>query len=138
MEAKELRLGNYIMDSPINGNKPLEVHAIYSNLVIHEDTHIYNDEIRPIPLTKEWLLKFGFTNYENESWFWSFDFNSKQETFKVFQLTANGEPFGLWGGLVGCPQLMKKIEFVHQLQNLYFCLCGKELDLTLSKTNESL
>ena len=125
MEAKELRIGNYFIPIMDDGTqleerklKASELYAIYNN----------KERCKDITLTEEWLIKLGFTNDNNESWFWSFDFGDKQETFKIFPLTAGGEPMGLWG-IVGCPQLVKKIEFVHQLQNIYFSLTGQELEL---------
>ncbi|WP_027380827.1 hypothetical protein [Chryseobacterium daeguense] len=134
MEVKHLRAGNILNAVVSNGKETLNFYEI-------EVFEILADGIREVkgikfpyenligtPLTEEWLLKFGFTNDDNESWFWSFDFNEKQETFKLFQLTAGGNPFGLWG-IVGCSQLIKKIEYVHQLQNLFFALTGEELTL---------
>jgi hypothetical protein len=78
-------------------------------------------EIKPIPLTEEWLLKFGFeinrqTKEENNIW----RCYSEEGFFEVEQI---GSSFFLddnhcYG---------TKINHVHQLQNLYFALTGEEL-----------
>ena len=130
INAHELRIGSYIMDSPINGNKPLEVHAIYSNLVIHEDTHIYNDEIRPIPITEEWLLKFGLTNvteeFDAEK---SFEIQFGRKTFRV-AIDNRGLCMVIYQVDIGMNfQELSDVESVHEFQNLIFALCGEELKL---------
>jgi hypothetical protein len=78
-------------------------------------------EIKPISLTEEWLLKFGFeinrqTKEENNIW----RCYSEEGFFEVEQI---GSSFFLddnhcYG---------TKINHVHQLQNLYFALTGEEL-----------
>ena len=75
------------------------------------------DDVSPIPLTEQWLKDFGFElkedlftgpGYciEHEDYFFNIDKESM---------------------LFGHPQFNTKIEYVHQLQNLYFALTGKEL-----------
>lgn len=87
-----------------------------------------SDQFDSIPLDESWLEKLGFANEDNESWFWSYDFDDAQETFEVFALTAGGKPLGLWS-IVRCPPLTKKIEFIHQLQNVFNSLTGLELKI---------
>lgn len=52
MEAKELRIGNRIVFGL------LEVDMTVNMLIDIIDSH-YKDQYRPIPLTEEWLIKFG-------------------------------------------------------------------------------
>jgi hypothetical protein len=74
-------------------------------------------EIKPIPITEEWLLKFGF---EKTEWY----FNSyrlvigNNDYAILIDLDGNCEV----GDIITC-----KIQYVHQLQNLYFALTGEEL-----------
>ena len=77
--------------------------------------------IDPIPLTEEWLVKFGI----KDLWI--------KESWKVVEDTSDGETFG-WSMVVRNACYTKKIEFayfkyVHQLQNLYFSLTGEELTI---------
>lgn len=123
--SKELRLGNYVMDSPIHGDEPLEVEAIYSNLVIHGERHVYNDEIRPIPLTEEWLLKFGFKAAKNIIPIYDLGLIS-------IYLESDSYPEGRVYFNSWCI-IKKKPKYLHQLQNLYHSLCGEELEINLTQ-----
>ena len=67
------------------------------------------DGIKPIQLTKEWLLKFNWNGYN------PLHFNSNFKIDKQGRLYCNGDYKGV------------NINYVHQLQNLYFDLSGKEL-----------
>lgn len=100
MKANELRIGNYVKFP--NLEKPIKVSIIDTT---ETDS---TTKCEPIPLTKEWLLSFDF--YENRS------NNSWQLDTKY--------GFAIWG------RIEKGFNaYVHQLQNLYFCLVGKELTL---------
>ena len=74
------------------------------------------EKIQPIPLTEEILLKFGFFkklgNYELEN----FRFHISQP------MNFDGFVF-----CEGYSVITDKIQFVHQLQNLFFALTGEEL-----------
>lgn len=74
--------------------------------------------VLPIPITEEWLLKFGFKEYSlTPDCYFTDIFDSIYKTNEGF-FYSNYEPSG-----------KIKIDFVHQLQNLYFALTGKELIL---------
>ena len=85
MKVEELRIGNWIKDG---------------------------HEFNPIPLTEEWLLKFGFKKISEIG-----DYSNGNMTVilaisnKIYTLKR------------------KRINHVHQLQNLYFALTGEELTL---------
>lgn len=119
MEAKELRIGNLIMDSPINGDKIKKVDVLYPNVVFCEDdSHIYNDEKRGIPITEEWLLKLGFEKKSGSEFVkgrFIYRFQQRDLVIEGFEYDYNG--------------IICHPEYVHQLQNLYFCLTNEELTL---------
>ena len=83
------------------------------------------DEIFPIPLTEEWLEKFGFENiygdYHKKWDVWNYQIE-KHPSFK------EGWVFFIDIDEVASPPSVK-IRYVHQLQNLYFCLTGEELTI---------
>jgi len=82
---------------------------------LHLDT-IYYDEyskFEAIPLTEEWLLKFGFTFSDM---IYSFD------GFEILDLKQGLEFYN--------HDYPIKIKYVHQLQNLYYALTQTELTLT--------
>ena len=76
------------------------------------------EEINPIPITEEWLLKFGFEkNHKHgiENYvFIDFTYYPSNNQVKIF------DRFG------GCIYV-ENILFVHQLRNLYFALTQTEL-----------
>jgi hypothetical protein len=128
IKASELRIGNYVMtdgwhpDLVAKGIEitpfPEQVTEIYFEDKNGEDTYLIRTEsnccfegetaIEPIPLTEEWLLKFGFRPLDNKNWHlgkikvWSgatgiyFQFNTPDDIDDV------------------------EIKYVHQIQNLYF------------------
>jgi hypothetical protein len=83
----------------------------------------------PIPLTEEWLLKFGFQEKDR-----------RQNRFiknDDFELEFQGDKvaYCVWGGedAPHLTQFFGHCKHVHQLQNLYFALTGEELEITKTK-----
>ena len=120
MEANELRIGNlieYRIQDDLDDRKDWwEVSKIdATDLCILESNIDY--DFRPIPLTEEWLLKFGFKKY------------GKTTLFKKSNVTLNSMDIGHNRGdgftLNYIPFV--KVQHVNQLQNLYFALTGEEL-----------
>ena len=109
INTKELRLGNLFAN--------IEDDSIYKVTKINEDTiegicinnmgwigeqhfHLI-EQVLPIKLTEEWLLKFGF------------DIEWLLSDSKCYYVLINNKKI--------------RIKFVHSLQNLFFSLCGEEL-----------
>jgi len=109
MDIKELRIGNLVYVKE-DGNIPFEI----------EDLYKYDgDDYEPIELTTDWLVGFGFRKSSNFVYYFdSFSWDSSDSIFTVYS-DWNGEY-----------AYYVKVEWVHQLQNLYFALTGKELVLT--------
>ena len=105
MKEEDLRIGNYYIDE--DG---------YEHQVSARDfSWMAWDYCRPIPLTEEWLLKFGFK--------WdgiSYRDNGRYSIIK----TKRGFDFGFEWEDYNTP-----IDYVHQLQNLYHALKGEELTI---------
>jgi hypothetical protein len=77
--------------------------------------------IKPIPLTEDWLIKFGFIKHDM-GWFWiSWGTNGTE----IIQWNISYKQYVFSLGKAR----FKTLEHVHQLQNLYFALTGKELIL---------
>jgi hypothetical protein len=129
MKANEFRLGSFFCYKG----------CIYAANVIR-DNFVYGknvngfasgefpiNKINPIPLTEEWLLKFGFE--KDDTGVDMFD----QDYYEWYQ-----KEFPVIGVL--CQSSDKeyifdentdtlRLKFVHELQNLYFALTGEELIL---------
>lgn len=88
--------------------------------------------LKGIPLSKEWFKKLGFIEYENE-----YDTTYEIEIKDGYKLESVKSLTFLLREVnnVTGDQLFflpHNIDYVHQLQNLYFSLSGKELTLDVS------
>lgn len=75
--------------------------------------------IAPIPLTEEWLLKFGFSDN-------TISLNTPDKTLNI-SAVVKGDYFLFLDDMFGGCFDLNCIQSVHQLQNLYFALTGEEL-----------
>lgn len=139
MKASELRIGNIV--ARIDRSKKIHLPVVSHPMQILEiklfncQYYHYNEnpalvkewyksdlnDIAGIPLTEEWLVKFGFERYcgdyvkngvhigEHEEW-------EGETTFK----------FSI-GDIVSFKSI--NIKYVHQFQNLFYSLVGEELTL---------
>lgn len=76
------------------------------------------DRLLGVPITEEWLLRFGFIKKNNTpsiELYIKEDFIVRFDPQDKFQFYINGKYIN--------------IDYVHQLQNLYFALTNKELTL---------
>ena len=115
MKASELRLGNFLQS---------DTNIIKIVGVVKKDIYYYHNKknlyvlelnnFKPLPLTEEWLLKFGFEKYDTNKY-----------SINHFYIRKVGDEFETQIG--EC--LYKTIDYVHQLQNLYFALTKKELTI---------
>jgi hypothetical protein len=117
MKASELRIGNWVQC----GDGVTIVCGIEQDeTFLNNGVQYRNDAIQPIPLTEEWLVKFGF-ELEKGLYIKYFDGNDfigiDSEDFSVGTY-ANGR-------IAHCPQPSRMT--LHQLQNLYSALTNEEL-----------
>ena len=116
MKANELRIGNYFSWEGVDTILKLEHfqdHLLYPN-----DARKY----QPIPLTEEWLIKFGFgteLGFPNEY----FNNVALEQVVIVYDLTHSLFNLETDSGDV----ININIQHVNQLQNLYFALTDEEL-----------
>lgn len=103
MEATELRIGNTITEYNLG---IINVDVLDLENIVNGDTNY-----KPIPLTEEWLFKFNWHGYN------PLHFNSNFEIDKQGRLYCNSDYKGV------------NVNYVHQLQNLFYCLTNKELTL---------
>jgi hypothetical protein len=125
MKASELRIGNYILFS--EDNTIFEVGSIeekgFTVQNKEETTWIEAYEFDPIPLTEEWLIKFGFSREVKVG----SEMGTDGVEFRVYHfdvLTFNTN-HGWWYKVQRINDT--PLEYVHQLQNFYFAIKGKEL-----------
>ena len=136
MEAHELMLGNYVNTNRAHGRGQKQLKKVQINLHYLQQIENNCNYIEPIPLTEEWLLKFGFseeTQYysDNLSLFW-LDIHKSLENSE-FYIFFNTETkyIGLHSmeNENNISKYLYDIKYIHQLQNLYFALTGTHLIL---------
>lgn len=147
INKRELRINSKVRHTNNHGTFDFDVFEILDAgiNVIYEYTgglwFIKYEELTPIELTEEWLLKLGFTQttdngevksyqlyIKEENWFFQYDIiqrrNKEYWSGIVFKLYADGG-YDDSGEL----DLVEKIKYVHQLQNIFFALTGEELTI---------
>jgi len=122
MKASELRIGNYVSQ---NGE---EIHGIVS-LTIHR-FQMGQIKLEPISLTEEWLLKFGFVNIDKgNNNFITYTDSEHNYYLQIDVRKKDGKYLILDNSFDDLRAFsMIDIEYVHQLQNIYYCLTGEELN----------
>jgi len=110
MKANELRIWNWVND-PIHNKCNIELNKYTFSAFILD----WRNDLKPIPLTEEWLLKFGFRTEESSC-------------FELDNIQINTSRELMWINTkckynieIGMP------DYIHQLQNLYFSLTNTEL-----------
>lgn len=134
MKANELRIGNIVNVAGFTNEKgglkggwttieEFTKMGLYHAIVCSAGTvAITNPFVTPVPLTEEWLLKFGFNKVNDP--YDTFHYERKdhwvyllKDSFEFEYTTKPGQRFNLFINR----------NYVHQLQNLYFELTGEEL-----------
>jgi len=149
MKASELRIENLVMGGDYEGicrvrtiddieNVCYVLRLEYSGQMIN-GVQLDLNELNPIPLTKEWLVKFGFFEGNDvasgeDGYYFS---ESEIPKIRIAFDDAHGVFVSIrfhftheWTDLHN-PFKSEKSNFiyVHQLQNLYFALTGQELKI---------
>lgn len=138
MEAKDLRIGNWVY----RDHEITDVHHSTLRYLCENDSKGF---YKPIPLTEEWLIKFGLRIFKNK------EFNNKisaviiVDEFHNILINESSYSSQLQVYLNTnfkdkesnkITVLIEYIEHVHQLQNLYFALTGNELELNEKLANQ--
>ncbi len=107
MEVRELRLGNLAYLTAVGH----ESEVIEWGLEDYEFYEGRMEDIEPIPLTEKWLLDFGFKKFGKDTFYLGkVKIHHRKRGFVIAKRYAD-------------------INYVHQLQNLYFALTKKELTI---------
>lgn len=130
IDPKELRIGNYV--SVLHGVVKIK-HFTEVGAHFEDDCGGNWRSLDPIDLTPEWLERLGFkkdplNGYDYEV-VWEYNGFSHLELMKIdigywaiISQRGSGKEFSRTN--------LRKLESVHQLQNLYYALTGKDLVLT--------
>ena len=124
MKANELRIGNLISkDSKIFEMRSIMPPGVKHNIGVRRlfdnEKFVVTDEFcSGVPLTKEWLLMFGFNKRCKDK-----KHSILEYYINSFEIIDTSSIFYFhWPNTIS-------IQYVHQLQNLYFALTGEELEV---------
>ena len=126
MKAEELRIGNWVKGDT---GKPFQIElSDFLDWWNDHNSHEYGDHIHPIPLTEDWLVKFGFNGEINEishcgNFYLNYDAEYGRHGMALWYQR------GAW--CFNHTNTFTVLKYVHQLQNLYFALTGEELTIKL-------
>jgi len=135
MKASELRIGNLLEFT--NGIQPTKVVTVgrrfFSSAAIEKEDGDFEitPYYRPIEITGNWLMKNGFVNHNNNIYSKPFnDLNLKK--LVVYKTDDRATKWGVgfadyYTGKEQSELLPTEIQYVHQLQNLWYFLVGSEL-----------
>ena len=141
MKATELRIGNFVNTLDKNAEVHLPNSTVYKVVEIGFDCILCEADKNPltqttlpvfaarnlssISLSEEWLLKFGFQKQHNagtsNEWYWK---GLGMDLTPELELSSGDRYYDSMPVDGATP-----LKYVHQLQNLYFALTGKELEL---------
>lgn len=130
MEIRELRIGNYLRCNDIEMSSYFIVNKI--------DISIISDFIEPITLTEEILLKCGFEKYNHTNYESGYIIEHNEPSKCVYIRTSLKPTSSVFFAVFNrseCNkneiQFIKKIEYIHDLQNIYKLLTNEELIIQL-------
>ncbi len=133
MIVNELRIGNLVHDevlgnAPISGIADRSVWVSVNNLTIDNkietvNYHLSIENVQPIPITDELLIRFGFEKSYESNFTKRFELIAKRKAF-VFSYSKTDmveDYFEVKGMVLELPQ------YIHTLQNIFYALTQEEL-----------
>jgi hypothetical protein len=129
IQANELRIGNWVIDHGGNNNIVQGIHGSGSVRFIDGEVCAV-DKLNGIPLTPEILEKCGFEENENQTLYLGID------DYGLNWLEIIKSPDGFYPVIYQWAEMsnetpqsvhLNRVEYLHQLQNLYYALTGQEL-----------
>ena len=120
MKANELMVGNLL--KKIIDDKTIEVTALEIECCEWMNGHFILT-FQPIKLTEEWLLKLGFSVITENS-------AGKRYGYVIDGIFSSDLTFTFWKTTKEAGKFFRgdlELKSVHQIQNLYFALTGREL-----------
>jgi hypothetical protein len=157
IQSKELRIGNFLYgadDSYVDrenkiaqnvfkvcliGDGVVKLDIGFDAVQRYEDKPLVSyslNDLKPIPLTEDWLLRFGFVKNDYK---YVYSLNSSNFVEAIFNYDLEGnDAFDFFikqtsidGGeyIQDLVLINTSYYFVHQLQNLIFALTQKELEI---------
>ena len=143
MEINELRIGNYVKFSdPINGTNIYRVYYIadygnISSISLEGKGQLASctvKDIEPIELTRDILINIGFKKGYNEIYsktikvdFYEYNISYQNVKDNKYSFVA----YGYKNGELKRKMILNNIQYLHELQNVFFTFTNQELEIKL-------
>ena len=131
MKASELRIGNKVWyENPHSDRTIIEIEF--------PKELDYCFEYEPVKLNEDWLLRFGFNNL-------NYGYELALELDRLLQLVVSNGDY--YPQLIQLPEMsglesqvvsLNLINYVHELQNLWYVLTGEELVAEPARTTKTI
>lgn len=126
MQAKNYRVGN-IVEQPSRIGKILEVWHDAVRLEGYNNGYDYN-QTKPIRLSEKWLNDFGFKKEvlsDDSAYYYTIELNDNKYCDLAI---SSGDKNGFIEVTLFPYEEWFRYKYVHELQNLFFAITGKELE----------
>lgn len=138
IDVRELRIGNIFKTSDCDYFRVGEVYKKEDGLYCVENGIDFNgsflygsvEDLQPIPLTEELLVKCGMNECDDAC---VVRYSYRNGKFKMNIMICDQKKYILFINNIenGCQICSIEVKYLHQLQNIYFDLTGKELEVNL-------
>lgn len=137
MEINELRIGNWVkVNDPIFGVNTYKVATIRDNgiITLNDNMSCLVDNIEPIELTGDILINIGFKKGYNEIYsktikddFYEYNVSYQNVSDNKYSFVA----YGYKNGELKRQIILDNIQYLHELQNVFFSFTNQELEIKL-------
>jgi len=137
IDAKSLRIGNIVIANGLYEREILTVEQIGTAGTFRDDKRVvlfknrdvgeFVSDLEGVEITPEWLERMGFYRKDNSSVYRTTI--AYEETNYPAELQQTGDGIQVCRSGIGA--ITAPVEYVHQLQNLYYALTGEELKIEL-------
>jgi hypothetical protein len=127
MKANELRIGNWVQYDgiPYQIESLTKVDAVVHSIDIFDFRNRSLGNAEPIELTEDVLVKLGFEGEMYEFCLLADDFNI------TVNLIENRVEISFFGNCEAELCIKYNVKYLHELQNVYYCLTNEELEVNL-------
>ena len=137
MEINKLRIGNWVkVNDPIFGVNTYKVATIRDNgiITLNDNMSCLVDNIEPIELTGDILINIGFKKGYNEIYsktikvdFYEYNISYQNVKDNKYSFVASGYKNGELKRQIR----LDNIQYLHELQNVFFSFTNQELEMKL-------
>ena len=137
MEINELRIGNWVkVNDPIFGVNTYKVATIRDNgiITLSDNISCLVDNIEPIELTGDILINIGFKKGYSEIYsktikvdFYEYNISCQNVKDNKYSFVA----YGYKNGELKRKMILDNIQYLHELQNVFFSFTNQELEMKL-------